>query len=54
MPPSVIAKSKATKQSREGHGIATHLSGARNDERVWEGKETHFEESPFFATIERR
>jgi hypothetical protein len=29
--PSVIAKSKATKQSREEHGIATHLSDACND-----------------------
>ena len=30
-PSSVIARSVATKQSREGYEIATHLSGARND-----------------------
>ena len=27
----VIARSAATKQSREGYEIAAHLSGARND-----------------------
>lgn len=38
-PPSVIARSKATKQFRQVHRLAAHPSGARNDERFRQRRE---------------